>query len=116
MAQEPPVSESDKIIEEPDIMPMYTGGTAEMHRFISKTLRYPPDAVARDAQGLVVYTFVVEKDGTLSNFNIIHRADSLLNEEALATAFAKYAPLAPCQTQRGDCAFHKLCADVFQTE
>jgi TonB family protein len=83
MAQEPPVSESDKIIEEPDIMPMYTGGTAEMHRFISKTLRYPPDAVARDAQGLVVYTFVVEKDGTLSNFNIIHRADSLLNEEAL---------------------------------
>jgi len=82
-AQEPPVSGSDKIIEDPDIMPMYTGGTAEMHRFISNTLRYPADAVARNAQGLVVYTFVVEKDGTLSNFNLIHRADSLLNEEAL---------------------------------
>jgi TonB family protein len=82
-AQNPPVSNSDKIIEEPDIVPMYVGGTAEMHRFISNTLSYPADAVARDAQGLVVYTFVVEKDGTLSNFNIIHRADSLLNKEAL---------------------------------
>jgi TonB family C-terminal domain/TonB family C-terminal domain len=83
MAQEPPVSGSDKVFTNPDIVPMYTGGTAEMHRFISNTLEYPADAVERDAQGLVVYTFVVEKDGTLSNFNIIHRADSLLNQEAL---------------------------------
>ncbi len=78
-----PVSNSDKVYDKPDVIPMYTGGTAEMHRFISNTLKYPSDAVERNAQGLVVYTFVVEKDGTLSNFNIIHRADSLLNEEAL---------------------------------
>lgn len=83
MAQEPPLSASDRIIENPDVIPMYTGGSGEMHRFIANTLRYPPDAVAREAQGLVVYTFVVEKDGTLSNFNMIHPADSLLNEEAL---------------------------------
>lgn len=83
MAQDAPVSSSDKVITDPDIIPMYTGGTAEMHRFIANTLSYPADAVARDAQGLVVYTFVVEKDGTLSGFNIIHRADSLLNKEAL---------------------------------
>lgn len=83
MAQNPPVSSSDKIYEDPDVIPMYTGGSGEMHRFITNTLKYPADAAARDAQGLVVYTFVVEKDGTLSNFNIIHRADSLLNLEAL---------------------------------
>ncbi|WP_298653611.1 energy transducer TonB [uncultured Proteiniphilum sp.] len=83
MAQEPPVSNSDKVFENPDVVPMYTGGTAEMHRFIGNTLKYPDDARERNAQGLVVYTFVVEKDGTLSNFNIIHRADSLLNREAL---------------------------------
>ncbi|MDD4777445.1 MAG: energy transducer TonB [Fermentimonas sp.] len=82
-AQNPPVSQSDRIVENPDIVPMYTGGTPEMHRFISNTLSYPADAAERNAQGLVVYTFVVEKDGSLSNFNIIHRADPLLNEEAL---------------------------------
>lgn len=83
MAQQPPVSVSDRVFEDPEIGPMYTGGTGEMHRFISNTLSYPADAVVREAQGLVVYTFVVEKDGTLTNFNIIHRADSLLNQEAL---------------------------------
>jgi TonB family protein len=83
MAQDAPVSSSNRIIEDPDIMPIYPGGTPEMHRFISGTLKYPIDARERNAQGLVVYTFVVEKDGTLSNFTIIHRADPLLNEEAL---------------------------------
>lgn len=82
-AQDAPISKSDKVIEEPEIMPMYPGGTPEMHRFISNTLKYPEDARVRNAQGLVVYTFVVEKDGSLSNFNIIHRADPLLNDEAL---------------------------------
>lgn len=82
-AQNPPVSGSDRIVENPDIVPMFTGGTPEMHRFISNTLSYPADAAERNAQGLVVYTFIVEKDGTLSNFNIIHRADPLLNDEAL---------------------------------
>ncbi|MDD4459079.1 MAG: energy transducer TonB [Proteiniphilum sp.] len=82
-AQEPPHSASNRIVEDPDFLPMYTGGTAEMHRFISNTLSYPPEATEREIQGLVVYTFVVEKDGTLSNFNIIHRADPLLDAEAL---------------------------------
>lgn len=83
MAQEPPLSISDKIIKDPDVIPMYKGGTGEMHRFIANTLKYPSDAVERNAQGLVVYTFIVEKDGTLSNFNMIHPADTLLNREAL---------------------------------
>lgn len=78
-----PVSTSNKIVKEPDVMPMFTGGSGEMNRFISRTLQYPADARERNAQGLVVYTFVVEKDGSLSNFDIIHRADSSLNREAL---------------------------------
>jgi protein TonB len=45
IAQNVPVSQSDKIVENPDIVPMFTGGTAEMHRFISNTLSYPADAV-----------------------------------------------------------------------
>ncbi len=83
MAQEPPRSASSQIIEDPDFLPMYTGGSAEMNRFISNTLSYPADAAERNIQGLVVYTFVVEKDGTLSNFKIIHRADPQLDAEAL---------------------------------
>lgn len=78
----PPALE-DKIIKEPDIPPMFTGGTVAMHQFITSNLQYPQDAIEKNIEGLVVYTFVVEKDGTLSNFNIIHHADPLLDAEAL---------------------------------
>src|SRR5690554_4863674 len=83
MAQEVPYTTLFRIVENPDVIPIYVGGTPAMHNFISSTLIYPDDARERDEQGLVVYTFVVEKDGSLSNFNIIHRADPLLNDEAL---------------------------------
>lgn len=79
----PPSVYTGKIIEDPDIPPIFTGGTAEMHRFIANTLRYPTEAAEQNKQGLVVYTFVVEKDGTLTNFDLIHNADSLLDKEAL---------------------------------
>lgn len=80
MLQSPPTG---KIHENPDIPSIYSGGSAEMHKFISHSLQYPQEAAANNKQGLVVYTFVVEEDGTLSNFEIIHRADPQLNEEAL---------------------------------
>lgn len=79
----PPVSSKEKIIEDPDIPPIFTGGSGEMNKFISNTLRYPTDAAERNVQGLVVYTFIVEKDGTLTNFDLIHRADPSLDKEAL---------------------------------
>ncbi len=78
-----PPAAGERVIDDPDIPPIFTGGTAEMNKFISNNLRYPADAANRNAQGLVVYTFIVEKDGSLSNFELMHRADSLLNEEAL---------------------------------
>lgn len=72
-----------KVVEKPDIPPIFTGGSFEMNRFIRKTLRYPKDARERRAQGLVVYTFIVEPNGSLSNFDLVHRADSALDLEAL---------------------------------
>jgi TonB family protein len=78
----PPMS-GGKIIEVPDIDPMYPGGSHEMTRFISNSLRYPREAADNDKQGLVVYNFVVELDGSLSDFEIMHRAHPLLDAEAL---------------------------------
>ena len=72
-----------KIIEVPDIDPMFSGGSHEMTRFIANSLRYPREAVEKEIQGLVVYNFVVELDGSLSNFEIMHRAHPLLDAEAL---------------------------------
>ncbi len=79
----PPPSAKGRVYEDPDIPPLYTGGTAEMHKFIANSLQYPKEAAENNKQGLVVYTFTVETDGSLTNFELIHRADPQLNEEAL---------------------------------
>lgn len=78
----PPVAKG-KVYEDPDIPPLFTGGTAAMHNFISSSLKYPAEAAENNIQGLVVYTFTVETDGTLTDFDIIHRADPQLDQEAL---------------------------------
>lgn len=78
--QSPPAG---RVFENPEIPSIYSGGAAEMHKFISNSLQYPKEAAENNKQGLVVYTFVVEENGTLSNFELIHRADPQLNEEAL---------------------------------
>ena len=83
IAQTNPPKSGGIIVELPDIDPMYPGGTHEMTRFISSSLRYPREATENNIQGLVVYNFVVELDGTLSNFEIMHRAHPLLDAEAL---------------------------------
>ena len=83
MEQSNPPKAGGKIIELPDIDPMYAGGSSEMTRFIAASLRYPREAADNNIQGLVVYNFVVELDGTLSNFELMHRAHPLLDAEAL---------------------------------
>ena len=65
-AQEVPISSSERVFENPDIIPMYTGGTSAMHAFISNTLIYPDDA----RKGMNKDWWFIPswwRDGTLSN-------------------------------------------------
>ncbi len=81
--QSNPPKPAGRIIEIPDIDPMFPGGSGAMKSFIAASLNYPREAVDNEIQGLVVYDFVVELDGTLSDFEIMHRAHPLLDAEAL---------------------------------
>lgn len=83
IGQTNPPKSGGKIIELPDIDPMFPGGSGAMKNFISSSLSYPSEAAEENIQGLVVYNFVVELDGTLSDFEIMHRAHPLLDAEAL---------------------------------
>lgn len=83
LEQTNPPNSGGRIIELPDIDPMFPGGSDAMKNFISTSLNYPREAAEKDIQGLVVYNFVVELDGTLSDFEIMHRAHPLLDAEAL---------------------------------
>lgn len=49
----------------------FPGGVKGWQNFLSSTLVYPPKAVRKKIQGQVIARFIVEKDGSLSNIEII---------------------------------------------
>ena len=51
-------------------MPGYPGGDQARQQFLAKNILYPESAKKNGIQGTVFSSFVVEKDGTLSDFKI----------------------------------------------
>lgn len=63
--------------------PMPVGGFAAFEKFLRKHLRYPEEASEAHVQGKVFMSFIIEKDGSLSNITIVRGPGSGTNEEAL---------------------------------
>ena len=66
-----------------DVMPEPVGGDKAWAKFLSKNLRYPAAAQEEGLSGRVIVSFIIEKDGTLSNITVIRPAGSGFDEEAL---------------------------------
>ena len=49
----------------------FPGGIRGWNAFLSSTLVYPKKAIRKNIQGQVVARFIIEKDGSLSNIEII---------------------------------------------
>ena len=59
------------------------GGIPGLMKFISSNLKYPAEALDKGIQGRVIVQFIVEKDGSLSNINVVRGVDPLLDDEAV---------------------------------
>ena len=66
-----------------EVMPQFPGGVQELFSFLSKTVKYPAEAEKAGTQGRVIATFVVRKDGSISDAHIVKSVDPLLDAEAL---------------------------------
>jgi protein TonB len=66
-----------------DVMPEPVGGAAAWSKFLQKNIHYPPQAIDAGAQGKVWLTFIIERDGQLSNITVDHGAGHGLDDEAL---------------------------------
>ena len=64
-------------------MPQFPGGLAELMKFLGQNVRYPEEAHKNNIQGRVIVTFVVEKDGSISEAHVAKSVDPLLDAEAL---------------------------------
>jgi TonB family protein len=63
--------------------PIYPGGIQKLYDYISKTIKYPIAAADNEIEGTVLVSFIVEKDGTLSNYSIDKKLGFGIDEEAL---------------------------------
>ncbi|WP_353139104.1 energy transducer TonB [Pseudopedobacter sp.] len=51
--------------------PEFPGGIKEFYNYINKNMKYPEWEKENNIQGRVTATFVVEKDGSITNINIL---------------------------------------------
>lgn len=97
--------EADKVVDSNQVfavvekMPLFPGGQDGLIAFLAKTIQYPKEAQEKGLQGRVVCSFIVEKDGSLSDVTVIRGIDPLLDQEALRviSVMPKWTP----GTQRG---------------
>ena len=66
-----------------DVMPEPYDGAAGWTKFLQKNIKYPPDASEKNVSGKVLISFVIEKDGHLSNITVNRGAGFGMDEEAL---------------------------------
>lgn len=75
-------------------MPEFPGGMKELLKFLQDNLKYPENAMKNNVQGRVIVQFVVEKDGTPTEFKVLRSVDPDLDAEALRVmkAMPKWKP------------------------
>ena len=64
-------------------LPEFPGGPKELMKWLTKNLRYPQQALTRKQQGEVMVQFIINRDGTLTDFKVTKSAGTALDNEAL---------------------------------
>lgn len=73
----------DKIYSTCEIMPEYPGGQSALFQYLARTIKYPEESQQKGEQGKVTVSFIVNKDGSLSDYKIESGVTPLLDAEAL---------------------------------
>ncbi len=75
--------EEEKVFDVVEQMPSYPGGDAALFKYLSDNIKYPTIAEENGVQGRVIVTFVVERDGSITDVKIVRAVDPSLDREAV---------------------------------
>lgn len=78
-----PAPKEEEIFQAVEQQAEFPGGTQALMKWLSSNIRYPEAAQQNDVQGRVIVKFVVEKDGSVSQAQILKGVDKDLDKEAL---------------------------------
>ena len=73
----------DEILVTAEKMPEFPGGQGALLQFLAKSIKYPVIAQENGIQGRVTCSFVVNKDGSIVDAEVIRGVDPSLDKEAL---------------------------------
>lgn len=83
----PPKPKHEEVTEEIFVVveeqPEFPGGNAAMMKFLSDNIRYPVIAQENGIQGRVICNFVVERDGSITDVQVVRGQDPSLDREAI---------------------------------
>lgn len=68
-----------EVVEE---MPDFPGGMKALMEYLSQNIKYPAEAHAKGIQGRVIVSFIVKKDGSISDIKVVRSVDPYLDKEA----------------------------------
>jgi protein TonB len=88
------VEEIDPIVYIPEVMPQFPGGIDALRKYLSKEMKYPKKAIYNGISGRVNLSFVVDKEGNISDVKIEHGLGGGCDEEAVRVveAMPKWKP------------------------
>jgi TonB family C-terminal domain len=74
---------NEYVYDNVDEMLSFPGGMSALNRYISMNLRYPAVAVEHGIQGRVICRFIVKKDGSIFNVEVLRSLEPSLDKEAV---------------------------------
>ena len=75
--------EGSKVFDVVEEMPSFPGGPSALFQFLSANIQYPATAEDNGIQGRVIVTFVVERDGSITDVKVVKSVDPSLDKEAV---------------------------------
>ena len=71
-----------KVFDVVEEMPSFPGGQAALMQYLASNIKYPVVAQENGVQGRVIVSFVVERDGSISDVKVARSVDPSLDREA----------------------------------
>ena len=73
---------TNKVFDVVEVMPSFPGGQGALMSYLSSHVKYPVVAQENGVQGRVTVSFVVERDGSITDVHVVRSVDPSLDREA----------------------------------
>ena len=81
--QQGPVNQESFVCYHTEVMPEFPGGEGKLLQFIAENIHLPKCVTSATVKGRSIIEFVVEKDGTVSDFKVVRSLHKDCDEEAI---------------------------------